>query len=322
VRCDRRERPTILGLDGVMRIVIALGGNALLARGEKPDASVQLSHLRVAAAAIAPLAAEHDLLICHGNGPQVGLLSVESEDDDSLTRPYPLDDLVAETQGMIGYWLVQALRNAGVRKPIAALITQTVVDADDPALSSPTKFIGPVYSAEQARQVAAQRGWTVAADGRGWRRVVSSPEPQRIVEQASVDLLLQAGTVVVCGGGGGSAVVEDAEGGLSGIEAVVDKDFVASRLAVTVDAARLLVLTDVAAVMRGYGTPTATPIARLDVDDIADMEFAAGSMAPKIEACRRFVMATGRPAGIGALADARALLEGAAGTVVVGPPQG
>lgn len=299
-----------------MRIVIALGGNALLARGEKPDADIQLRHLRSAAEAIAPLAASHDLLICHGNGPQVGMLSLESETDQALTQPYPLDDLVAQTQGMIGYWLAQSLRNAGVRKPVLALITQTVVDGSDPAFASPTKFIGPGYPQDRAEELAGEHGWDVAVDNGRWRRVVASPEPVSIVEQDSITALLAAGSVVICGGGGGAPVTEDGDGSLVGVEAVVDKDYVASLLGITVGAQRLLVLTDVAAVMAHYGTPEAVPLTTLDPDDLGGMAFPSGSMGPKIEACRRFVTATGHPATIGALVDAQALLSGTAGTTI------
>ena len=299
-----------------MRIVIALGGNALLQRGDRPDASIQLVHVRAAAQALAPLAHEHDLLICHGNGPQVGMLALESASDAALTRPYPLDDLVAQTQGMIGYWLVQSLHNAGVGKPILSLVTQTQVDPADPAFADPSKFVGRGYSAEQARQLAKQHGWTVAADGDRWRRVVASPEPQRIIEQASVNGLLTDGAVVVCGGGGGAAVVENSEGHLTGVEAVVDKDYVAAMLAITVGADRLLVLTDVPAVMNEFGTPDAAPLSRVSLDELAGMSFPAGSMAPKIEGCRRFVTATGGTAAIGSLTDAAALLAGTAGTTI------
>ena len=299
-----------------MRIVIALGGNALLARGDKPDAAIQLTHLRTAAEAIAPLTAHHDVLICHGNGPQVGMLSLESETDHALTRPYPLDDLVAQTQGMIGYWLAQALHNAGVKKPVLGLITQTLVDAADPAFAAPTKFVGPGYARDQAQLLAHRHGWTIAADGGRWRRVVASPEPLRIVEQHSITRLLEAGSVVICGGGGGAAVIENIVGQLSGVDAVVDKDYVASLLGIAVGAQRLLVLTDVSAVMEHYGTPKATPLTALDPDDLDSMGFPAGSMGPKIEACRRFVTATGHPATIGALADAQALLAGSAGTTI------
>jgi carbamate kinase len=299
-----------------MRIVIALGGNALLARGDKPDAAIQLAHLRTAAEAIAPVAAHHDVVICHGNGPQVGMLSLESETDHALTRPYSLDDLVAQTQGMIGYWLAQALRNAGVKKPVVGLITQTLVDAADPAFAAPTKFVGPGYAQDRAQLLAHQHGWTIAADNGRWRRVVASPEPLRIVEQDSITRLLDAGSVVICGGGGGAAVTEDTAGQLSGVDAVVDKDYVASLLGIVLGAQRLLVLTDVSAVMQHYGTPKATPLTTLDPDDLDSMGFPAGSMGPKIEACRRFVTATGHPATIGALADAQALLASTAGTTI------
>jgi carbamate kinase len=297
-----------------MRIVIALGGNALLARGEKPDAAIQLAHLRTAAEAIAPLTADHDVLICHGNGPQVGLLSLESQTDRALTRPYPLDDLVAETQGMIGYWLAQALLNAGVRKPVLGLITQTLVDTADPAFTAPTKFVGPGYPRDRAEQLADQHGWTIAVDGDHWRRVVASPEPLRIIEQDSITGLMNAGSVVICGGG--AAVTANAAGQLSGVEAVVDKDYVTALLGIAVKAQRLLVLTDVRAVMEHYGTPQAAPLSTLDADGLRHTAFAAGSMGPKIEACRRFVTTTGHPATIGALCDAQALLAGAAGTTI------
>ena len=299
-----------------MRIVIALGGNALLARGDKPDAAIQQVHLRTAAEAIAPLAAHHDVVICHGNGPQIGMLSLESETDHALTRPYPLDDLVAQTQGMIGYWLAQALCNAGVKKPVVGLITQTLVDAADPAFAAPTKFVGPGYAQDQAQLLAHRHGWTIAADNGRWRRVVASPEPLRIVEQDSITGLLDAGSVVICGGGGGAAVTENAAGQLSGVDAVVDKDYVASLLGTVLGAQRLLVLTDVSAVMQHYGTPEARPLTVLHPDDLRGMGFPAGSMGPKIEACRRFVTATGHPATVGALADAQALLAGTAGTTI------
>jgi carbamate kinase len=299
-----------------VRIVVALGGNALLQRGERPDAAIQLRHLCTAAQILAPLTHENDLLICHGNGPQVGMLALESENDSALTQPYPLDDLVAQTQGMIGYWLAQSLHNAGVDKPILSIVTQTEVDAADPSFTVPTKFIGSSYSREQAQALADRHGWTIAADGPYWRRVVASPEPQRIIEQRAISDLLEAGTVVICGGGGGAAVTADADGRLTGVEAVVDKDYVAALLAMVVHADRLLVLTDVPAVMRDFGTPRATPLAHLDLDQLRTMAFPAGSMQPKIEACRRFVTATGHLASIGALTDVAAVLAGTAGTTI------
>ncbi len=300
-----------------IRIVVALGGNALLQRGDKPDAGVQLVHVRAAALALAPIANEHDLLICHGNGPQVGMLALESATDPTLTRPYPLDDLVAQTQGMIGYWLIQSLRNAGVAKPVLSLITQTLVDRADPAFTAPSKFVGPGYSHDQAQTLADQHGWSIAADGDRWRRVVASPQPDRVVEQESITALLDTGAVVICGGGGGAAVTEDNGGPLTGVEAVVDKDYLAAALAIAVSADRLLVLTDVAAVMTGFGTPNAAPLSRVSLGELAGMSFPPGSMAPKIEGCRRFVAATGHPAAIGSLTDAEALLAGTAGTTIV-----
>ncbi|WP_112274075.1 carbamate kinase [Lentzea terrae] len=297
-----------------MRIVVALGGNALLMRGERADASVQLHHVEAAARALAPLAAEHELVVCHGNGPQIGLLALESEADPSLTRPYPLDTLGAETQGMIGYWLAQSLRNAGVRKPVLAVVTQTVVDAADPAFAAPTKFIGPIYDRDQADRLAGQNGWTMAADGPNWRRVVPSPEPLRLIEQESIEQLASGGTVVVCAGGGGAPVVDD--GQLRGVEAVVDKDLTSAELAIALKADRLLLLTDVSAVMTDFGLPDAEPLRHLDVAELEHLTFPAGSMGPKIEACRRFVLATGSTAAIGALTDAEALLLGEAGTTI------
>ncbi|MDX8141540.1 carbamate kinase [Lentzea sp. BCCO 10_0061] len=297
-----------------MRIVVALGGNALLMRGEHADASVQLHHVEAAARALAPLAAEHELVVCHGNGPQIGLLALESEADPSLSRPYPLDTLGAETQGMIGYWLAQSLRNAGVRKPVLAVVTQTVVDASDPAFAAPTKFIGPLYDRVQAARLSEQNGWTVAADGSHWRRVVPSPEPLRLVEQDSIEQLVSGGTIVVCAGGGGAPVVDD--GRLHGVEAVVDKDLTSAELAIALNADRLLLLTDVPAVMTDFGMPDAVPLRRLELAELEELTFPAGSMGPKIEACRRFVKATGAVAAIGALTEAGAILEGSAGTTV------
>ncbi|MEO6082947.1 MAG: carbamate kinase [Umezawaea sp.] len=303
-----------------MRIVIALGGNALLSRGEKPDAAIQLHHVRAAAEALAPLAADHDLVICHGNGPQVGLLALESQADTSLSRPYPLDVLGAQTQGMIGYWLTQSLRNAGVRRPVLAVITQTVVAAADPAFTTPTKFVGPVYPEGEARRLAEAHGWKIAADGAHWRRVVASPEPLRLVEADSIARLVDAGSVVVCGGGGGAPVVDDGDGRLSGVEAVVDKDLTAALLAIDLKADRLVLLTDVPAVVRNFGTSDAQPLHTLDLDELAHLKFAAGSMGPKVEACRRFVEATGHAAAIGSLTAAAAVLDGTEGTTVVSAP--
>jgi carbamate kinase len=295
--------------------MVALGGNALLERGEKPDAVIQQRHVCRAAQALAGLAAEHELIICHGNGPQVGLLAVESESDPALTRPYPLDVLGVQTQGMIGYWLGQELRNAGVQRSVVTVVTQTIVEADDPAFAAPAKFIGPVYTERRARNLAEQNGWAIARDGAAWRRVVASPRPRGIVEGATVLALVELGALVICGGGGGVPVIERG-GQLVGVEAVVDKDRTAALIAAEVAADRLLVLTDVSSVMRDFGTPRQAPVPHLSLAELADLQFPAGSMGPKISACRQFTVTTGQPSAIGALADAAAVLSGRAGTTI------
>jgi carbamate kinase len=299
-----------------VRIVAALGGNALLERGEKPDEDIQEHHVKQAADALAPLARSHDLIVTHGNGPQVGLLALESASDPALTRPYSLDVLGAQTQGMIGYWLVRALHGAAPGKPAGCLIGQTRVDPDDPAFAAPTKFVGPVYKESQAQDLAAERGWVVRPDGAAWRRVVPSPEPLELVELSLIKVLLAAGALVVCAGGGGIPVVADASGALRGVEAVVDKDLTAALLARAVDADALLLLTDVDAVIDGFGTPDARPIRHATPQQLRARSFPAGSMGPKVEAACRFVEATGRMAAIGRLDAAEALLDRSAGTIV------
>lgn len=299
-----------------MRYVIALGGNALLQRDEAADAAVQRHHVQVAAAALAPVVAEHEVIICHGNGPQIGLLALESGSDPSLHQPYPLDVLGAQTQGMIGYWFAQELANAGVRRPIAVVVTQTEVDGNDPAFTYPTKFIGATYTHREAVNHTRQYGWSVAVDGSGWRRVVPSPEPLRIVELPIIQRLVASGAVVVCAGGGGAPVVADNHG-RHGVEAVVDKDLTSALLAEAVGADRLVILTDVAGVMSHFGTPAAQLIARLDVAEVDASTFPAGSMGPKIRAGARFAARTGHPTVIGALADAADVIDGRAGTTIV-----
>jgi carbamate kinase len=300
-----------------MRIVAALGGNALLERGERPEALTQRRRIRIAAQALAPLTREHELVICHGNGPQVGLLATESENDPELSEPYPLDALGAQTQGMIGYWLAQELRNAGVPWPVVAVVTETVVDETDPAFDHPTKFIGPIYSHSHAHRLAARHGWSIAQDGEHWRRVVPSPEPRRFVEIGSIRTLVDAHTVTICAGGAGAPVVANDSGQLSGVDAVVDKDLAAALLARDLHAQALLLLTDVPAVQRDFGTDHATPITRIGTGELRELRFAAGSMGPKVEACIRFAEATGGLAVIGALSDAGAMLSGRAGTRIV-----
>lgn len=299
-----------------MRLVVALGGNALLRRGERPDAEPQRLNVRRAVASLVPLAAEHELVITHGNGPQVGVLALESAADPLLSSPFPLDPLGAETQGLIGYWLVQELGNALADRSVAAVLTRTVVDAADPAFATPTKFVGPTYDEPTARRIAEQRGWTIAPDGAAWRRVVASPEPRRIVETDVVEVLLAAGIVVVCAGGGGIPVVETAPGHLEGIEAVVDKDLTSALLAEVLGADGLLLLTDVSAVERDFGQPGSVALRHATPSELRAMRFPAGSMGPKVDAACRFVEHTGRFAAIGALTEATAVLARAAGTTV------
>jgi len=299
-----------------MRLVVALGGNALLKRGQKPDNDVQEANVQIAVEALAPLAHDHELVVTHGNGPQVGVLALESAADPNLSVPYPFDVLGAQTQGMIGYWLLQALQNELPGRQIAAIINQTLVSAADPAFGNPTKFIGEVYDETRAHLLAAERGWTVKPDGQHWRRVVASPAPQRVVETRLIRLLLTNGAVVVCAGGGGVPVVRNDLGRLDGVEAVVDKDSTASILAQALDADALLILTDVANVFRDFGTPTQTAIKRSTPTAMRDHDFPAGSMGPKVEAACRFVEITGGIAGIGRLEDAAAILAGTAGTML------
>jgi carbamate kinase len=301
-----------------VRVVGALGGNALLERGETPDASIQQHHILRAVEALAPLSRAHDLVITHGNGPQVGLLALESDQDPVLTRAYPLDVLGAQTQGMIGYWLAQALHNAVPTRAFAALVCQTVVRVDDPALAQPSKFVGQVYDQARAEKLAQERGWDIRRDGSAWRRVVPSPVPHEIVELAVIQRLLDGGTGVICAGGGGIPVVRGTDGRLHGIEAVIDKDRTAALLAELLGADALLLLTDVAAVEVGYGTPSARAIHHTSVAELRGYEFPAGSMGPKVEAACDFVQATGNMAAIGKLEDTPALLLGSTGTIIHG----
>ncbi len=300
-----------------MRVLIALGGNALLQRGERPDARIQREHIDAAVAALAPVLAAHQVVITHGNGPQVGILAAESAADPRLSEPYPLDVLGALTQGMIGYWLVQSIGNVLPGREVVAVIDQTLVDVDDPRLATPTKFVGEVVSEAQARELERVRGWTMRPDGPHWRRVVGSPAPLSVVESAVVRRLVEDGTVVVCAGGGGVPVVRDRDGRLSGVEAVVDKDLTAALLATELGADALVVLTDVPGVMREFGSPDAQVIPRVTAAELRAMEVPDGSMRPKVEAVCRFVEATGRIAVIGSLTDAAALLTGDAGTTVL-----
>lgn len=299
-----------------MRVVVALGGNALMRREDRPDAALQRANVMAAVKSLAPLAERHELIITHGNGPQVGVLSLESINDPNLTRPYPLDTIGAETQGMIGYWLLQAMQNALPGRQVMAVINQTLVSAVDPAFDDPTKFVGQVYTRDEAERLAREYGWRIRADGDHWRRVVPSPAPQRVIETRLLRQLVRAGTVVICAGGGGIPVVRNDVGQLEGVEAVVDKDATAALLAETLEADALLVLTDVTRVMRGFGTPHQEEIKQTTPHELRAEDFPAGSMGPKVEAVTGFVERTGDMAAIGRLDQCVQILAGTAGTIV------
>lgn len=299
-----------------MRVVVALGGNALLRRGEALTSENQRRNIKIAAAALAPLLRQHQLIITHGNGPQVGLLALQGaayKADES----YPLDILDAETEGMIGYLIEQELSNhLPTERLCATLLTQIEVDPDDPAFAAPSKPIGPVYAKTAAERLAAERGWAIAKDGENYRRVVPSPRPRRIVELEVIKMLIVQNVVVICAGGGGIPVVKDEKGHWAGVEAVIDKDLAGALLACELGADVFLMLTDVDAVYQGWGTADARAIRCISPASVRDMAFAAGSMAPKMAAASEFVEKTGRIAGIGQLKDAARIIAGSAGTTI------
>jgi carbamate kinase len=310
-----------------MRIVLALGGNALLRRGEPLDAAVQRANVKAAAEVVAEVVRAHRVVLTHGNGPQVGLLALQNETSDA-SSPYPLDVLDAESEGMIGYLLEQELGRHLPREKLATLLTQVVVDADDPAFATPTKPVGPVYALADARRLAHEHGWTIARDGERWRRVVPSPQPRRIIEIETIRILVDHGVTVTCVGGGGIPVVTDGAGGLRGVEAVIDKDLAAALLATELDADALVLLTDVDGVYEGFDGPTPRLLRDATVAELRSLALPAGSMGPKVDAVCRFVESarhTGacprarRFAAIGALSDAAAIVRGDAGTTVHAP---
>jgi len=317
-----------------MRVVVALGGNALARRGEPMTVATQRANVRVACRALAPIALEHELVISHGNGPQVGLLALQAAAFDEESS-YPFDVLGAQTEGMIGYLIEQELGNLlPFEIPIATILTMVEVAADDPAMADPSKFVGPVYSDEVAHRIAAERGWTVRPDGDGWRRVVPSPEPQRIFEIRPITQLLDTGTVVICTGGGGIPTMylpgehldspEDRNPRtLVGVEAVIDKDRSSAVLARDLSADVLVIATDADAVYLDWGSPVQRPIASASPDALDGIAFAAGSMGPKVEAACQFARsAPGRVAAIGALADIRGILAGTHGTRIAQDVEG
>jgi len=301
-----------------MRVVVALGGNALLRRGQALTAENQRENVRVAAEALAPIAREHELVISHGNGPQVGLLALQG----AAYKPeeaYPLDVLGAETEGMIGYLIEQELGNLlPFEVPFATILTMVEVDPDDPGFKDPTKFVGPVYEKAEAERIAAEKGWVVKPDGDKWRRVVPSPAPKRIFEMRPIRWLLERRTVVICAGGGGIPTMYQPgeERKLVGIEAVIDKDFCSELLAREVDADLLVMVTDTDAVFVNWGKRDAKAIFKASPRAIGELSFPAGSMGPKVEAACKFAIASGKTAAIGALADLPAILAGERGTLI------
>lgn len=299
-----------------MRLVVAIGGNALLERGEELSAENQRRNMARASAALADVLHGNETILVHGNGPQVGLLALESAAFKDAPI-YPLDVLGAESQGMIGYIIEQELRNAMPDRAIANLITQTMVARDDPAFSHPTKPIGPVYDEAEAKALATQRGWQIAPDGKFFRRVVASPQPVRILQESTIRTLMEEGVVVICAGGGGIPVIQTAQGRLQGVEAVIDKDLAASLLARELSADLLLILTDVDAVYTDWGKPDQRKIGRISAAELRGLTFASGSMGPKIDAACRFVETGGKAACIGPLAQARDVMSGKAGTLIV-----
>jgi len=302
-----------------MRVVVALGGNALLKRGEPMTAENQRSNVRGAAPALASVAKDHQLVLSHGNGPQVGLLALQAAAYEDVD-PYPLDVLGAQTEGMIGYVLEQELGNVMPSDvPLATILTMVRVDAKDPAFDDPTKFVGPIYGDGEAEALAKEKGWVFKRDGSHLRRVVASPLPKRIFEIRPIRWLLDHQTVVICAGGGGipTTWVAGRERTLGGVEAVIDKDLASELLARELEADLFVMATDVDGVYDNWGTPEQRRLDRVTPQELRSKDYAAGSMGPKVLAAAKFVESTGKRAAIGSLADIEKIVEGAAGTNVV-----
>ena len=300
-----------------MRLVVAIGGNALLRRGQALSAANQLENIRVATTQLARVALAHELVLTHGNGPQVGLLALQSAAYTEV-EAYPLDVLGAETDGMIGYLIEQELANAlPDSRTVATLLTRVEVDPNDTAFTHPTKPIGPVYNEADAQRLAAARHWAIAADGTGFRRVVASPQPLRVLGLDPIRWLLERGAVVIAAGGGGIPVAKGIEGPqLHGVDAVIDKDLCSGLLARGIEADCLVIVTDVKAVFLDWGTPAQRAVGKVTPEALASHAFAAGSMGPKVAAACEFVRATGKRAVIGSLDEIEAMLAGTAGTQV------
>ncbi|HYG61363.1 MAG TPA: carbamate kinase [Thermoanaerobaculia bacterium] len=299
-----------------MRILVALGGNALLRRGEEMTAENQRKNVRTAAEALAPLAEGNQLVISHGNGPQVGLLALQGAAYEKVA-PYPLDVLGAQTEGMIGYMIEQELGNIlPFEQPFATILSMVEVDPEDPAFQNPTKPIGPLYPEEEARRLEAEKGWAMAPDGDKFRRVVASPKPRRIFEIRPVKWLLEHGCIVICAGGGGIPTMYAPGRKLRGAEAVVDKDLASALLARELEADFFIMATDADAVYLDWGKPEQRAIRRASPQALAELDFASGSMGPKVEAAVEFAERTGKTAAIGALSDLVRMTRGEAGTLV------
>jgi len=299
-----------------MRMVVALGGNALLQRGQELSAENQRENIRQAAAELAVVHEDHQLVIAHGNGPQVGLLAL-MDAHYTTVEPYPLDVLGAETIGMIGYMIEQEMGNLiPFKDHIVTILTQVLVDPADPAFRNPTKPVGPVYNKTEAEKLQKEKGWAVAPDGEHFRRVVASPLPQRIIEMNVIRMLVDSGVVVICAGGGGIPVAYDENKKLFGVEAVIDKDLASGLLAKGLSADMFVMLTDVANVYAAFGTKNQKPIRAAHPDALEALDFAAGSMGPKVLGACQFVRETGNNSAIGQLADLAKIMDGEAGTLI------
>lgn len=299
-----------------MRIVIALGGNALLQRGQPMTSENQRANIRIASEAMAKVADGNQLVIAHGNGPQVGLLALQAAAYTEVD-PYPLDVLGAQTDAMIGYVIEQELGNLlPFEQPLATMLTMIEVDPDDPAFQNPTKPIGPVYDKETAERLAAEGGWSIAPDGDKFRRVVASPKPKRIFEIRPIRMLVDAGVIVVCAGGGGIPTMYDQNRKLQGVEAVIDKDLAASLLAQELEADLLVIATDVDGVYLNWGTPDQQKVGAVTPEELSGLDLPKGSMGPKVDAACQFARVTGKEAVIGSLADIDEIVRGTAGTRV------
>jgi len=310
----------------VKRIVIALGGNALLRKGQKGTYQEQLENAKRTAKFLADVIEKgYEVVITHGNGPQVGAIMLQNEIAKEIVPPFPLDVANAETQALIGYMIQQSLKNElnarGIDKEIVTLITQVVVDEDDPAFNNPTKFIGPYYTEEEAKKLMQEKGWIIKPDPRGgWRRVVPSPDPKDIVEKNIIRDLVNQGFIVITAGGGGIPVVKT-DHGYEGIEAVIDKDLASALVGKIVRADTLLILTDVEYVLLNYKKPNQKPIKQMSASEAEkyyrEGHFPPGSMGPKVLACIRFVRWGGKKGIIGHLERATEALEGKTGTVIL-----